>query len=268
MFGCFLLTPDSESRFRAFCKNIPVLHNKYESFITSLDKLGFTTFESKIDEIIVGLVKDRLDYLKTGAVYINFTVYNGAWYSTDLFNAVGVRIARLADVAELDRFLFFYKLSDADKLKFLEEALTELKLRYRYNPDSVKRKTGINIPASANGLGPDYRLVKDKVYDSYHIVYGNDPDRYANVSITYTGNREADYEAAFQAAGITAAAEKQSALELYVWHHLDDFDPVTGKGTMQLVLKEFHNSKVYGSVFDHIGGVAVWEQFYNMVKYK
>lgn len=56
------------------------------------------------------------------------------------------------------------------------------------------------------------------------------------VKIQYTG----DYEQDFQAANEVAGLNQKKAPRGYVWHHLDDYDPATNTGTMQLVEQEAH----------------------------
>jgi hypothetical protein len=45
----------------------------------------------------------------------------------------------------------------------------------------------------------------------------------------------------------------------YTWHHLDDFDPIFGECTMQLVRQEAHTG-IFGMA--HSGAVAQWKQYY------
>jgi hypothetical protein len=42
----------------------------------------------------------------------------------------------------------------------------------------------------------------------------------------------------------------------YTWHHLDDFDPVTGECTMQLIKTSEHQKTL-----PHTGSVKQWENF-------
>jgi hypothetical protein len=55
------------------------------------------------------------------------------------------------------------------------------------------------------------------------------------VTIKLTGRRSSDFTAAFKEANI----DKSSATN-YTWHHVADFDPETGKSTMQLVKTTTH----------------------------
>ncbi|MEX0297331.1 HNH endonuclease, partial [Pseudomonas putida] len=45
----------------------------------------------------------------------------------------------------------------------------------------------------------------------------------------------------------------------YTWHHLDDFDPATGKGTMQLIANSAHEATL-----PHTGSVAQFEKHFGL----
>jgi hypothetical protein len=90
------------------------------------------------------------------------------------------------------------------------------------------------------------------------VDFANSPDLYPVkagqrniVRIQYTGSRRQDFGAANEAAGIGTT---QKAPEGYTWHHLDDYDPATNTGTMQLVKTETHRA-----TYPHNGGVAQFE---------
>ena len=55
---------------------------------------------------------------------------------------------------------------------------------------------------------------------------------------------------AFKQAGITKAEFTD-----YTWHHLDDFDPITGKTTIELV-----EISAYESTFPYAGFVSLFEK--------
>jgi len=67
--------------------------------------------------------------------------------------------------------------------------------------------------------------------------------------ITYTGDYVKDFAAASQ-----QALGQNSTPRGYVWHHLDDYDHTTGKGTMQLVKRDAHLG------ISHKGGVNQYEK--------
>ncbi|ECS6017769.1 type IV secretion protein Rhs, partial [Salmonella enterica subsp. enterica serovar Uganda] len=74
------------------------------------------------------------------------------------------------------------------------------------------------------------------------------------VEITMQGSRGRDFTEAFKKAGITKAESTG-----YTWHHLDDFDPTTGKTTMQLVKTSAHEG-----TFPHAGSVSQFEKHFNL----
>ncbi|MFJ3485590.1 RHS repeat-associated core domain-containing protein [Pseudomonas sp. NPDC090202] len=74
------------------------------------------------------------------------------------------------------------------------------------------------------------------------------------VTITMQGSRSRDFTQAYKEAGI-----KASAADDYTWHHLDDFDPKTGKTTMQLVKTSAHEA-----TFPHGGSVSQFEKHFGL----
>ena len=73
---------------------------------------------------------------------------------------------------------------------------------------------------------------------------------------------------AFKKAGISDEIAKKLD-ESYTWHHLDDFDPLTGECTMQLVDRKIHQISC-----PHIGGAGLYKAFMGIgypnrkIKYK
>ena len=59
------------------------------------------------------------------------------------------------------------------------------------------------------------------------------------VKIKLQGRRSRDFTQAYKEAGITGR-RRASIDKKYTWHHMDDFDPVTGESSMQLVRKDVH----------------------------
>lgn len=55
---------------------------------------------------------------------------------------------------------------------------------------------------------------------------------------------------------------RKSIKENFTWHHVDDFNPLTGESTMQLVRKDAHVA-----TYPHVGSVSQYEKFYG-VNYK
>ena len=71
------------------------------------------------------------------------------------------------------------------------------------------------------------------------------------VKIKYTGSRRRDNAASNMAAGIGTSQKPPSK---YSWHHLDDYNPATNEGTMQLIRQETHEATYF-----HKGGVKQYE---------
>jgi hypothetical protein len=82
--------------------------------------------------------------------------------------------------------------------------------------------------------------------DFSQSTYLHSSDR-AIVQIEYTGSYPLDAEAANAEAGFARTPKG------YTWHHLDDYDPATNRGTMQLVETWAHQG------MKHFGGVNQWE---------
>ncbi|MDP1828229.1 MAG: HNH endonuclease [Archangium sp.] len=80
----------------------------------------------------------------------------------------------------------------------------------------------------------------------------------AIVRIQYSGSRDADFGLANVKANI---GNTQTPPTGYTWHHLDDYNPITNEGTMQLVLTAAH--KAWG----HWGGVEQFQRA-NCQRYK
>ncbi|MET4141163.1 HNH endonuclease [Pedobacter sp. UYP1] len=69
------------------------------------------------------------------------------------------------------------------------------------------------------------------------------------VKIKYTGNYAEDFEKAS-----SKALGQKSTPKGYVWHHLDDYNPKTNSGTMQLVKVEAHRG------VSHVGGCSQYKE--------
>ncbi|MBG6130615.1 RHS repeat-associated protein/uncharacterized repeat protein (TIGR01451 family) [Aquimarina sp. EL_43] len=119
----------------------------------------------------------------------------------------------------------------------------------KFNPNKpALKKAGLDIPKSKNGGSPDFA-------NTDHLYKAGKGEK-SIVEIELTGSRKADYKVANEAAGLEAKPDG------YTWHHLDDFDPSTGKATMQLVKTKIHQKSV-----PHSGGVKQYE-VYKDVEYK
>jgi A nuclease of the HNH/ENDO VII superfamily with conserved WHH/Pretoxin HINT domain len=96
------------------------------------------------------------------------------------------------------------------------------------------------IKSTKNG-GPDFKSSK------YMHPSGKGEQR-----IPYTGSRDGDFDVANFKAGFEETPDG------YTWHHLDDYDPITNSGTMQLVRSDAHLQTL-----PHTGGVAQYQTIHN-----
>ena len=73
-------------------------------------------------------------------------------------------------------------------------------------------------------------------YSNSNALYNKKPGVNPVVKIEYSD----DYEIDFERANYEAGLNQKTTPSGYVWHHLDDYDAETNKGTMQLVEKPSH----------------------------
>jgi hypothetical protein len=96
--------------------------------------------------------------------------------------------------------------------------------------------------------GPDF--------EESDYLYPAEDGQSSSVKIQLTGSRTQDYLLA------EAASEIGETPDGYVWHHVDDYDPITGEATLQLVEEGAHVATT-----PHSGSVAQYEAA-NNVTYK
>lgn len=111
----------------------------------------------------------------------------------------------------------------------------------------------IPVPLSANKLVPDYMGTQ-----YMHPLQGGQ-----TVKIKLSGTRNTDFTRARAELGITKADEIVNGKN-YTWHHMDDFEIISGEAycTMQLVESSAHQGTgVFG--MQHSGSVAQWRAYFN-----
>lgn len=105
------------------------------------------------------------------------------------------------------------------------------------------RDKGIDIGKSVGngffGLVPDFRLAKQFLYKG-DLKFGN-------VKIKLTGVDAKDFELCNELFKFSKTPNN------YTWHHMDDFNPITGECTMQLVKQGVHEA-----TFPHKGGAGLF----------
>lgn len=107
---------------------------------------------------------------------------------------------------------------------------------------AVKGYPGIRM--TPNELGPDFA-------GTTYLKTDLAPDQKNIVKIQLQGSRYQDFKEANRLAGFEGAKPPKG----YTWHHLPDYDPVTGEATMQLVEEAAHRA-----TFPHKGAVYQYEQ--------
>ncbi|MBS5775388.1 MAG: PAAR domain-containing protein [Enterobacter cloacae] len=126
--------------------------------------------------------------------------------------------------------------------------------RYAPNPLTWIDPLGLAVDPIAKLEGFGYSGVKKTQgggldFADSNALYNKKPDVNPIVKIQYTGDYDLDFQAANKAAGLN----QKKAPSGYVWHHLDDYDPRTNTGTMQLVEQGAHRG------IPHKGGVSQYK---------
>lgn len=191
----------------------------------------------------------------------------------DMFTNSDDMLLRARNSFDLESFLFAYRQSNAEKEEFMESVIARIKMDMPdnlFDTDKARKaikehlNIDISIPLGPNGLGPDYSSIKDTVIKGNKLIYHHGNPAVAGIKkIKYSSVLDIDFSLAYKELGLSGQ-EIEEVKKLYVWHHLDDYNPKTGEGTMQLVLRELHNpgQEGYGYALRHTGGVAMWRYYY------
>jgi len=89
--------------------------------------------------------------------------------------------------------------------------------------------------------------------NQYNTVFPVKEGQNNIVQIEYTGSRRRDFGAANLKAGVGTT---QKPPQGFTWHHLDDYNSATNKGSLQLVETGAHEA-----TYPHSGGVKQFEDF-------
>lgn len=202
---------------------------------------------------------EEMDYIWSKGYKLRFQPVN-----MDLLDSEGQMIFR-GSPEELKSFIKFHNDTNESKLERLKQAILKFKLESGnvYNPEETGKIFGVEIPPSANGLSPDFSKTPQFLYQKNEIE--------GVFKIKMSGDRDEDKRIANKIANLDKTPPG------YTWHHLDDFDPVTGECTMQLVETAVHKQIKVGSLKGqiqplhevllagkHVGAVAIWEDFYKV----
>jgi hypothetical protein len=114
-----------------------------------------------------------------------------------------------------------------------------------------------NVDLSVNKLAPDY-TTQGGIYLCPQSAMTNGQRNI--VEITLTGNMAGDFSDANALAGFSSFGKEGPMIGgvQYTWHHLDDFNPATGRCTMQLVRQDAH-TRIPGIA--HSGGTAQYRAY-------
>jgi hypothetical protein len=130
------------------------------------------------------------------------------------------------------------------------------------NPSLFMISGGEGVPAEVTPSGPTLRFPADiavaRGYSGIETTANGGPtfvgtthlypaaESQSNVvDIRLTGSRRRDFKAANATAGFAKTPDG------YTWHHVDDFNPATGMGSLELVEKRAHKA-----TSPHSGSVA------------
>ncbi|WP_299132981.1 HNH endonuclease [uncultured Tenacibaculum sp.] len=145
---------------------------------------------------------------------------------------------------EIQQFLKVLSKNNDELTKVIKEIIKNSNKFDEYK-DALNSRN-IFVSKSKRGLVPDYLSVPEYLYKG-DIKYGK-------VKIKLTGVDAQDFKAANKKVSLK---KKPSG---YVWHHMDDYDPITGECTMQLVNKKLHEWSC-----PHKGGAGLWMDLFRIV---
>ncbi|MBC8054717.1 MAG: HNH endonuclease [Sphingobacteriaceae bacterium] len=266
MFGCFKFIKNADKTLRIFFKNIPLKTDI--NILVDVIIYYSKGYDKYLNDLFSAVQAKSMAFLESGEIYLDFYMYR----KEDIMNLgacidmiderTKTMLLRIRNSEDVDNFIKFLKLSDSEKTARIDEII-EFLLQDKdciFNPKKAKQAVNIDIPASFRGLAPDYDTIKDILFKGNPVIY-KFKDAYGILKIKYSSVRDIDFRLAYEKLGMSTDDIKKIE-DLYVWHHLDDWDPVSGEGTMQLVLKSLHNSTGYDNALNHTGGVALWKWYY------
>ena len=248
----------------AYCANNPVIYYDPSGYAAKAICPGtVSVLQKKVDSGEQLKKNEQKQYDRYKNEYVNGDEKQREKYEKDRVKENGKQEKREEKNAEKQR----------EKQKQYENNVNELAKQYEkqgYTVEQAKQRAVADQAArdvNMNGRSPA-EIAKNKGYDGVKTTANGGADfsgteymyqingKDSIVSVEMTGNRGKDFKAANEAVGLTATPDG------YVWHHVDDYDPVTGKCTIQLVMDEAHDaSKVHSgscAQYDAING-----KFYN-----
>ena len=251
-------------------KEIFVHAKNITTYMDEVEMIGLEIFGTESTALFRAIGSDSFTFMKEVGLAYRLVIHRRAFSGgIDLFTEAGEMLCR-GTKTQLDNFLRVYRLTPEKKTQYIDEIVRELVDDGRlFDVDNARMYLGLDIEASARGFAPDYTSLAETIHLGKPVIYNGDR-AFAGVKIKMTGIRSADDALANAATGL---GKKPRG---YTWHHLDDFDPVTGECTMQLVAETVHmkiitlpdGSKVkLLDYLGHMGSPALWHRFYNFGSY-
>ncbi|MCH2229208.1 MAG: HNH endonuclease [Crocinitomicaceae bacterium] len=238
----------------------------FNKFHKNLKRKRIAYLEERAETLRKVLGPDGLAQLQRSGLQVRF--WRNQYVLTD--EAGNILIRRNADTVR--DFLIIHDLDKYSKMQIYGRLIADrlsphsFLSKKAFDPSKpALREAKLDIRPTERGLSPDFRQVMDtsgrtpRKVDG--VLYKKDGVELGDVQITLGGSDTIDFRAANKAAGLCPKRACKTP-KGYTWHHLDDFDPRTGKCTMQLVKSEYH---ILTS--PHIGGASLWSAFH-LEKYK
>lgn len=267
-----------EGVLEAFFGNIPFKPVQNELWFAMLSGSS-APFDKFLNRIFLKINPRTAEFLESGELIFGYKIFRfddmpDPGSLVDMFNKGDDMLLRIRKDTDLTIFINAFNRSDLEKEEDMIAIIDKLmeNENYVFNSEAAsaaaKREFGIDfdIPPSDVGLAPDYSSIADKTVNGKPVIFKVEGVQ-AITKIKYSSVRDIDFRLAYEKMGIPNNMI-DVVKENYVWHHLDDFNPVTGEGTMQLVLKDVHNSAMLGRDLNHTGGVAIWKWFYGGLSYR
>lgn len=210
--------------------------------------------DTKIYEADETALKKWLDDLDNKNTANRTKILNELAESIKIEKEVNAALQKLETEGKIDTSKIpINTLDEAQSLKKIEAIVKGKqggRAAYKTDKKGVKNLSP-KPPQSVGKLAPEF------VNTPY--LYNATGTERAIVKIKMTGNRRWDDLLAFELSGIK---ESPYIRKKYVWHHLDDYDPIKGTCTMQLVEKSAHKA-----CNPHTGAANLFDTFFNFGYY-
>lgn len=236
--------------------------------IKVFDETMFTNFDGAIKRAttsdhydkILRKTQDLADELGDDLVAVlkrngNAVRFKSTYY--DLYDSAGNIIFK-GTKTDVKKYLEFMEQGVSHRRGFMAGISRRLRRNTKKFNRSRARKKGFNVKKSDNGTSPDFSKPPGDTY-----LYGGSAGRNSIVEVAITGARNLDFKQAWKQLDITDKVRQKEILKDYVWHHLDDLNAGTMKGTLQLVRRDAHEACI-----THLGSGKQFQDLIGLNKYK